>query len=477
MATPLGDLEQLPGELRNTIYEALILQRGPQLAYTSKQIYNEIIPYLEEKFVLGFHIDPAVSSSVVHIINQSGRPWGTGNQNTFDARSPHINQSLEMLPIDKFKQVRFIIDAPNPKDPGQLVRVWYQVTRLLDAILPRWRDPNQLPQDQRAIVVPKGRQDSKLPAIEITFRETGERTWGGHDMLNHSVPSYENWVENIHSAQISPDSRYSDVAVILTPFLRLRNAASLQVHLPAAASSDLHIRFIMKLLEERAGSDIPFGMDLDEQEDIADAWCLAMQNTLHVWLDCLLDDLRGPTANLLRRDRFQYFCPEYEYKLGTCLQGFEDFRGRHGIGGLGSISEDLWQHVVGQYFSRLAAAYKHRQMAHARYGKWNNFAKRNESQPEESFASGLWEKWYPRGIAAKSLNIGWKDYETLPWFWRAFPVADRRQATACTILGEFNAGCSDCVGDSSREHRMSSVLQWRLWAYINGTLIAAEEED
>lgn len=447
-ATPLGDLSCLPGEIRNVIYHECAQLRSTGLLFTNKQIYSEAIPPLEEKFVLSFLIDPAASSSTVKIVNQNGQPWGHGGRNTVDARSPHPDHVLQTMPIDKFAKIRLFIDAPNPKDPGQLVRAWYQTTRLLAALLPRWRDLNKLPRTAEDIVVPEGRKTTKLPPVEITFRETGHRKWSINAALNHSLPSYKGWDADGQSVSKVPDNGHSDMEVLLTPFLRIRDAASLKVQLPSDACPESQLGDLISLLQELAVSSIPFGMNLclgAEDNCRDDDECLAREDALHIWLDCLLDDMDGPTAALVRRERFQHWCPEYEHQLGCRLDGFHGPK-RWVVGGPASLMHpELVDLIAGQFSARFAAGWLHERLARS---EWNCRWRPPGESKEEASEPNLWEKYFPTGIINRFGNANWGHYPDAPWHFPMYPQAQRGHSTltADRLVGEFSESpCRECA--------------------------------
>jgi hypothetical protein len=190
----LGAFSTIPPEIRNMIYQGCLHARTTALFRASKQLYYESLPYLREKFVLGFHIDPRAPGSIIYLVDRHGRPWGQ-SRNIINVDSPHEEcMYLDFMPVDQFGKIQIRIDAPDPKDPGQLARCWYQTKRLLTILLPRWRDPDRFPEDElNDIIIPPARVSTRLPPIEVMFHDDDQRRWcrksaRGSIRWNHSVP-------------------------------------------------------------------------------------------------------------------------------------------------------------------------------------------------------------------------------------------------------------------------------------------------
>ncbi|EXJ94112.1 hypothetical protein A1O1_02505 [Capronia coronata CBS 617.96] len=465
------------------IYDACAQQRSTGLLLANKQIYNEFIPLLAEKFILSFHIDPAASSSVVEIVNQDGEPWGSGTRNMVDARSPHPDNVLETMPIDIFRRMRIVIDAPNPKDPGQLIRAWYQLTRLLAALLPRWRDMNKLPTTTEDIVLPEGRETTQLPHVDVIFRQTGQRkwAWGTETRLNHSLPSFHHWDDATNSVQLVLDGPHSDLEVLLIPLRRIRDATSLNVHMPPNTYSDPELRQLVSVVQQSAKSEIPFGLNqcLDEVSEFRDDdECLGMEDALHFWFDFLLDDLSGKAAAMVRRERFQYWCAEYEHQLGYHLDGFCGPK-QDVIGSPAAFMDiDLVDHIANQFFSRYAAGYHMYQTGHRNFRCSHQYWEKECERDDTRLREVLWEKCYPNGIAPKSLNPDWDEYPTPPWFCPTYPqrVRSHTTLTADRLICDFSGTlCHEC--DLGGQDFWNIKPMWRngLYVYLDSGDVILEE--
>ena len=214
---PFGNLSRFSPEIRCMIYNECVVNRSIGLLRASKQFHNEFIPLLLERFVLSFHVDPSASSSVVKILNQNGE--------TLDVASPHLNYSsiLEKMPVDHFRRIEISINAPDPADPGQLVRAWRQTTGLLTALLPRWKSSESL-LSRSDIELPQGRKTVRLPPLIVKLPETRVNQWTSPSSrservrtLNHSVPTYRDWdpVSKRVLAIVANDP-HSDIEIIVS---------------------------------------------------------------------------------------------------------------------------------------------------------------------------------------------------------------------------------------------------------------------
>lgn len=460
----LGNLILLPAEIRSKIYDECLQQRHFGLLYSSKEIYSEFIPLLREKFVLTFHIDPSESEmsssrcttdSRVHIVNKYNQSWGHA-RNEINTASPHRDEILDDMPIDEFGKIRILIDAPNPRDPGQIVRVWYQCTRLMSALLPQWKYVIEVPETQADLIIPRGRKSSELPPIEIVLTRSGAKTWSSGGNLNHSVPCYDGWNPVTQSVWILPEGQHSDLEVVLMPFCRIRNAASVTVQLPPDCPNNRYVNAIRAFLsDETKGSD-PFGTlvhnggqcafgspcflwgswdsqgeGLDGFED--DETVLGREHAMSAWLDYLLDDMDGDTARLLRRERFENWCSEHEYQHGMILAGASvndrDFGSPYGF-----INPALLDRLCTSFYDRYVGGMNLKQ-----HEVWRLLR-------EDAFA---WKDSFPDGVERKSsLGDFWPDSQPLDFWWSETLPRHRSGLTMCLMSGELrDSRCEVCRDD------------------------------
>ena len=191
------------------------------------------------------------------------------------------------------------------------------------------------PTREHSIEIPKGRKTNALPPIIVKFQETNGKQWTSllspseKRVWNHSVPDYRDWDPEKKSALINFEGRNSDLEIIMKAFLRVRNTKSLTFQLPSGAYYDQpknsdFIRILTKEIDRVTKSDIPFGLNYERRkywqfaipnETFDDDIILRYEDSLHTWLDYLLDDMEGRSAALLRGERIENWCNEYDRLL------------------------------------------------------------------------------------------------------------------------------------------------------------------
>lgn len=297
------------------VYAQCVKIRAFGLLYANKQYYNEFIPFLREEFVLAFHIDPSASSTVFKIINSDNSPWG--HACIFDAASLHADHRMvDMMPVDRFKEIRILIDGPDLNDPGQVIRGWLQSNGLTRALLPRWADSDSVPQTEADILIPAGRLTTRLPPLRFQVRDKKSAKWHAGGIWSRSIPSYCSWnpVTKIPSIKVEGSyPAHSDLGILLIPFSRVRYAETVVVEIPRDAPSKSALQHFALDLTSYCVQKRAFGLNTDIDTEWNDDYTIDFEDAIHVWLDFLLDDMDGQTAAILRRDRFKLWCSEYEY--------------------------------------------------------------------------------------------------------------------------------------------------------------------
>ena len=343
--TPFGTLEILPPEVRANVFQHCIINASISILRCSKALHAEFIPQLHEGFELEILVDPTAVLSSMRILNQRSR--------FLYCLSNHRDGTLDAWPVDRFKGLKTVVEAPDPSDPGQLVRCWTQVTSLVSSLSPRWRDPAALPKFLSRgwdVVVGSGRLSRKLPPVTIEFRDVENcgdvRRWtsdspykSGERLWNHSVPSYNEWNSDEHwdpnlaggairlpLADPRRGFRHSDVDINSMAFSRIRKAERLELEFPAnwalPEDKDGDVQSRIRLLKQFNKLYQPFGCCPSREDGIDDDLGLSSEDAMHLWLDYLLDDLQGFTAAILRRQRWQAWCCEHEQQMGLRFNGF-----------------------------------------------------------------------------------------------------------------------------------------------------------
>nr|KAK5444752.1 hypothetical protein LTR18_004456 [Exophiala xenobiotica] len=434
LSSPSNPIENLPAEVRRDIYAKCVALRDFGLLYANKTFYNEFIPFLREDFVLAFHIDPSASSTVVKIINPDNSPWG--NRSIIDAASPHPDHSiLDAMPVDCFRSIRILVDAPDVNDPGQLVRGWLQSNGLVRGLFPRWADPSSWPRTEADIVIPKGRSTSRLPPVTIQVRDRETAKWHVGGLWNQSVPSYDRWdpVTKTSSFHHSDPRSYSDVAIMLRSFSQIRNTEILAIELPHDAPSTESMDDFTNQLTSSCIQKRSFGLDLREEKWNDDDE-LGFEDAFHVWLDYLLDDLNGPAAAFLRRDRFQVVVLCTRISDGQASSWLL-LPGEHVLAAQRDILRRHGHSVALQMDQEIGASHYYDQLK--RHGLQANLG------TEETF----WETCYPDGIEPKSWNENWEDTQQIGLIRRLELPEVATEPTACQTFPPFIGGCKSCDKD------------------------------
>ena len=514
---PLGVLSKLPAELRANIIQHYISHPfSIGLFLANHRLYLDMITHINEDFELTFLIDPTDLYARVKILTALSQP-----DRYVACLGYHRGTILDQWPVDRFKRVKIIIEAPDPKDPGQLVRCWRQATGLVSALGPRWKDPGVLPISDDDIEVGKGRMSTRLPPITIDFQDikdgrTGTlRQWtrespcqSGERLWNHSVPSYEEWHagSSWHSwsnmAQPHADSEnktsHCDLEIILTAFLRLRFAKAVKVTLPIPAKQDGRVNRMLDFLKQTSRQVLPIGLHPRSGDGMDDDFVMIQEDAMHLWLDLLLDDLRGRTAGILRRQRWQAWCCEYEYLItdrlhGRQRKGYSTCGGaKRGHGGVFPYSLTLAIRIAFRH--RLAAGRllkRHYQKMYFPQHFWGEDSEEehtcanktgeychwstegldrtlHHSTGRDCEARGIWEIWdrkWPEGMPMRSVaghgGLVWPDSWTPdnPAWDLALPYDRLSGSSARGTSYVVIRRCGDCVEE--RRRRVEGVRQER----------------
>ncbi|OAL40691.1 hypothetical protein AYO20_00427 [Fonsecaea nubica] len=416
----------MPWEIRTQIFSECIKSRSVSLLYANQQHYAEFRPLLYEKFVLSFVIDPSATDSQVDILGQNGH--------IVDAASPHPDYAsiIEDMPTDQFRRIEIFIDAPDPDDPAQLVRAWKQTTGLFAALLPRWKTARS-PMTEADVQIPRGRRSKTalLPPIIVQFRgkEGQDKKWTSfHPFLerrvwNQSVPSFKDWDSEMGTTPIKHDGMHSDPEIIMTAFLRVRGVASVSFHVPGEVETPPEeVAFLMKEVDRFTEERKPFGLFCERDIYYNDYMIGIAEDNFHLWLDYLLDDMQGPSAALVRRERAETWCSEYDLLMRERLYDC-------------SLCDNLQDHLEKQYNDRCVAGILLTAAILVPSGSRGLGQYRGEEQSQLTATTkeghwGFWASHFPRGVACKTDNeLCPTDVPTRTW--RTW-LADGYSSITCT---------------------------------------------
>ncbi|KIY01635.1 uncharacterized protein Z520_03187 [Fonsecaea multimorphosa CBS 102226] len=456
-------MKSLAPELRRMIYAHCVNIGAYGLLYVNKQFHHEFSPFVKTDFVLGFHIDPS-SSTKVNFINPDDSTWG--GRRALDAAYPHLDRSvLDSMPIDQFKGIRILVDPPNMSDPGQVVRGWLQSNALVTALLPDWKEPEVIPRTEEGFIIPDTRLTTRLPPITIQVRDRKAGKWHAQGFWNRSLPGF------------SQGQAFSDLETILTPLQRFRNADAIVLELPSDAPVDDRFDDFRSNLVSDGTRKKLFGLDISPELVWNDDDTQSIEDALHVWLDYLLDDMHGPSAAELRRDRFKFWCSWYEHQFGR------RFHGRyHGSGYFGGTLVELEVHVLDlierSFHDRFMSAREHVLAAYRdvlrRHGRsvyvyadkekeffeLDQLVIRNGLRPELGNCETFWDVSYPTGIKPKSQNDSWENTEQIDRRFRLEPPNGLDDPTASRTFPSQLGVCPHCERDHEKFEAADYVQGW-----------------
>jgi hypothetical protein len=183
------------------------------------------------------------------------------------------DRGFSTCPNEKLKMVIVEIQAPDEDDPGQIICLWKKVLDLAYLF--------------RAVCL-----RHSLPAFEVVLLDT----------------DHAHWFKSIHGKITQPQSSIpiqEDYEVILKPFCRLREVREAFIIQPKQAPDDGWLQDFFEV-EEIMESQEPFGAlgACNSRDPWSDNMNIRDQDTCWNRFDEALDDLEGPTAWILRLDRF-----------------------------------------------------------------------------------------------------------------------------------------------------------------------------
>ncbi|KAL8789071.1 MAG: hypothetical protein Q9213_001334 [Squamulea squamosa] len=305
----LGVLTTLPPELRNMIWECLSKQHSFTFFRTSRQIYAEGSEIFYHNQILQFHISPKYEY----------KSWLVGESNFVAECAPQrfvlqdvyfaIRKGFDKLPFEKLKKIQININAPEHSDPGQSICLYRKCVdlaallehakhglpnmeiNLLDSASAKWYSGNK-PQHSISIDQKRhypyyefnGNGPCCTTAMWIAYRPDGDRPSDRLE-LDPFCEETKNTIE--------------DDDIVLHAFLRLRNARSAKVSGSEQRRVDYYDNVAMSIEQEE-----PFGTYLDPGSWWHDPTLQEARDKLYMHLDLDLDLLPGPTANMMRLDRF-----------------------------------------------------------------------------------------------------------------------------------------------------------------------------
>ncbi|KAL8900390.1 MAG: hypothetical protein Q9207_005719 [Kuettlingeria erythrocarpa] len=258
----LGRLASLPVELRNQLWDELSLESRFSFTRVSRQAHAEISPRLYKNIDLQFSIQPKYQHrSWLHVDSGFEKQWLLHNLD--DA----IKRGFERIPFQQLKEIRIVIEAPDKKDPGQIVCQYKKCVDLAELL--------------------EHSMDG-LPDIEIAFLDSTSSKWTVKGQAQESIA-----LENVTLSR--------DHLIVLQAFSRLHKARSAKINVPVASEDG---NYLTENFAETWMEKVPFGQNLDPSDPWNDQELQEEMDRVFVDLDMELDLIFGPTADMMRLDRF-----------------------------------------------------------------------------------------------------------------------------------------------------------------------------
>lgn len=305
----LGMFKLLPRELRDQTWDCLSVQRRLAIFRTSRQIYTEATRAFHNSQILQFHISPEYQYKSWLTLESNIDAECPPRQLVLPSLNHALQRGFDKLPFEKLKKIQINVGAPDIADPGQVICLHKKCVDL-------------------AALLEQAKHG--LPDIEINLLESASRKWLSGDEPQRSIsidprrhfPYYQydgkgpclssaDWSffhseESLHQLDLDPvhsETRNDteDDEIVLYAFFHLRKARSAKISGPQQPQ-DYFYENVATMLEAKQ----PFGTHSRSAE--GDFWgdenLQEEKDKLFMHLDLDLDLLPGPTANMMRLDRF-----------------------------------------------------------------------------------------------------------------------------------------------------------------------------
>lgn len=428
----LGMLASLPRELRDQIWDTLVAKRKFAFLQASRQIHEEAALIVDSMIytdvVLQFNVVPKYQYRSWLIVESSfNATWAL---NSLDHSR---KRGFEKLPYEKLGKIQINIEAPDKTDPGQIVCLHKKCVDL-------------------ATLLENAKQD--LPHVEINLLESTSAQWHSGDKPQKSI--YLDRQMHYPPKFIDPYkeesfNEHEDYVIVLYPFSRLRNARSAEVCRPTALKDDNDFgKSIARNIEETE----PVGTYLNPDDPWDDGVIQREVDQIYMDLDLDLDLLDGPTAAMMRLDRFSSWYTDkfggdshYEQENERIIRSWADRRACH---------RRTWS--LHRRYERMIAlipsSMKHRYTEHQpskmrlcssedvkSFNKTVESSLVNEEWDQDAWHKGRWA--WPKGIPpfyasvwGQTLKLGYNDAVT-----RKYQKAFMRKVTSWMLedAGRYNA--------------------------------------
>lgn len=320
LPSPLGVLGRLPREVRELIWDALLVMNAeavsavrtvyrPRLRSSvrhitgimtaSHQLSREFLALMYQRRTLTFCVARDLSEQrpgPYNMLRLNTGYWSPQQRRTINDYSCLFKEHRVIqrasgnvramkdatgLPFNRFHHVVVDIEyIPGDQISGELVMVWNHLVAIVDFL---------------ASMRPR--------KVSIVVRCDGFSYSFGDRLADRWRTPLCGREENA-------------LSLLLKPFYRLRHVAELEINIPEAARRWRHIQKTVQELEFITKSDVPFGYwiganEVPEVQGLPDDDAIAsIENSWTIWLDYSLDDLDGEAAATARWTRFNQWSVE-----------------------------------------------------------------------------------------------------------------------------------------------------------------------
>lgn len=391
----MGTLSDLPPELRCLIWEYLMPE------HRSKR-QTDLLLYLDRRYIRQFSPDrPLKRLSILQASQQLHNEVSAQLYNNRilrlciqpDQHGWTVKNLPEASPRDfhcanyaKFDVIQIEIHPPDIEDPGQLLRARKNSVDLVAALA---RSP-------------------KLQRVEILLFNRNLSTWYNHDIAQCSVGWFNQTDE-------------TDLEQLLGPFQYLRQVQHAKIKIPPALKPGTPLSYLMTLaqeVEDAMMSALPFGTK-KEEGDLTDSDIDSIERTVNIRLDFALDFLEGPTAAILRRDRFDHWYA-YTREMLQLIHGKNN-----------DLSRPERQYVDANLWRR----YKDYWSFDPYSDRWIKAMGYDDYDLEYFEFQNQWTRHYPGGIPPRGSNRWQRHMSRYPWD-AAYRACDDR-ANPHVVLAEI----------------------------------------
>jgi hypothetical protein len=179
----------------------------------------------------------------------------------------------------------------------------------------------------------------------------------------------------------------TDLEILLSPFLHLQHTEQIELKLPFNREHQMPDELVRNI-RHNAVSIIPFSQ-YENDDETDDEMIISDEDTWTVWFDHILDDLPGPSAPLVRLERFWNWTSQYERNVWCLIQG------KCGMGGALLSNSGQSQTLIA-----LINRFRAKQAL-------NPMSFRHVQEEGDEWTWNMVDEWAPEGLVLSTRKDGW----------------------------------------------------------------------